>query len=220
MKYTKYKEILHLTFFGYDDELRARVSSFSTTNPISIALGSTSDTKLLRFRFTPFTDVILSNYSRIVIESICIPSTNSVVGNAGILEAPFTIRTTSLTNYKSYDSQNNGINPFLLFNSIKSNDYFINNDATLLFNYSVDKTFIQRGSLDLIIQYPNNQFLIQANCFDTFSITFVIYDVDEELLLTDNTTEYKKEHIKCPQTYLNNTPTSYNTQSFNKKVGY
>lgn len=220
MKYTKFKEILHLTFFGYDDELRNRASSFSLTNPISIASGSASDTKLLRFRFTPFTDIILSNYARIVIECICIPATANVLNGGGVLSAPFTIRTTSLTNYKSYDSQNNGINPFLLFHSIKSNDYFINNDATVLFNYSVDKTFIQRGSLDLIIQYPNNTFLTQANCFDNFAITFVIYDVDEELLLTENTTEYKKEHIKCPQTYLNNTPTSYNTQSFNKKVGY
>ncbi len=70
----------------------------------------------------------------------------------------------------------------------------------MLFNFSVDKTFLQQGSLDLIIQYPNNQFLPQANCFDTFAITFIIYDIDEELPLTENTPEYKKEHLKYPQT--------------------
>ena len=70
MKYTKFKQILHLSFFGSDDELRGTVSSFSITSPISIALGSASDTKTLRFRFTPFNDVILSNFARIVI--LCI----------------------------------------------------------------------------------------------------------------------------------------------------
>jgi hypothetical protein len=220
MKYTKFKQILHLTYFGYDDELRGTASSFSITSPISIALGSASDTKTLRFRFTPFNDVILSNFARIVIQCVNIPFTGDVVGGGGNLEAPFTIRTTSLTNYKNFDSQNNGTNPLLMFYSSKSNEFFSNNDANMLFNYSVDTTFLQRGSLDLIIQYPNNQFLVQANCFDTFAITFIIYDIDEELLLTENTPEYKKEHLKYPQTYLNNTETSYNTQSFNKKLGY
>lgn len=220
MKYTKYKEIIHISLFGYDDELRGMPSSFSTTSPISLALGSTSDTKTLRFRFTPFNDVILSNFARIVIQCANLPAIGNVVGGGGILAAPFTIRTTSITNYKSFDSQNNGTNPLLIFHSSRSDDFFQNNDANVLFNFSVDKTFLQRGSLDLIIQYPNDQFLLQANCFDTFAITFIIYDIDEELLLTENTSEYKKEHLKYPQTYLNNTETSYNTQSFNKKLGY
>jgi hypothetical protein len=218
MKYTKYKDIIHLTFFGIDDELRGRASSFSTTSPISIALGCTSDTKTLRFRFTSFNDVILSNFARIVIQCVNIPATGDVVAGAGTLEAPFTIRTTSITNYISFDSQNNGTNPLSIFT--KSNDFFSNDDANMLFNFSVDKTFLQRGSLDLIIQYPNTQFLTQANCFDTFAITFIIHDVDEELLLTENTPEYKKEHLKYPQTYLNNTETSYNIQSFIKKFVY
>jgi hypothetical protein len=144
----------------------------------------------------------------------------NVVTGAGSLQAPFTIRTTSLTNYKSFDSQNNGTNPLLIFYSNKSDDFFQNNDANILFNYSVDKTFLQRGEVDLILQYPTDTTLRQGTCFDTFAITFIIYDIDEELLLTENTSEYKKEHLKYPQTYLNNTETSYNTQSFNKKLGY
>jgi len=90
----------------------------------------------------------------------------------------------------------------------------------MLFNYSVDKTFLQRGELELIIQYPNNQYLIQASCFDTFAITFIIYDIDEDLLLSENSSDYKKEHLRHPQTFLNNTENTFNTQSFNKKVGY
>ncbi len=119
MKYTKFKEILHFTFFGSDDELRGMASSFSTTPPISIALGGASDTKTLRFRFTPFNDVILSNFARIVIQCVNIPATGDVVGDAGTLGAPFTIRTTSITNYKSFDSQNNGTNPLLTFLQFK-----------------------------------------------------------------------------------------------------
>jgi hypothetical protein len=220
MKYTKYKEIIHISLFGYDDELRGMASSISLTSPISIAFGGLSDTKRLRFRFTPMNDVILSNYARIVIECANLPAMANVVTGAGSLQAPFTIRTTSLTNYKSFDSQNNGTNPLLIFYSNKSDDFFQNNDANILFNYSVDKTFLQRGEVDLILQYPTDTTLRQGTCFDTFAITFIIYDIDEELLLTENTSEYKKEHLKYPQTYLNNTETSYNTQSFNKKLGY
>jgi hypothetical protein len=138
MKYTKFKEIIHLTFFGSDDELRGMPSSFSTTSPISIALGSTSDTKTLRFRFTPFNDVILSNFARIVIQCANLPAIGNVVGGGGILAAPFTIRTTSITNNKSFDSQNNGTNPLLIFHSSRSDDFFQNNDANVLFNFSVD----------------------------------------------------------------------------------
>ena len=220
MKYIRFKELVHLTLFGYDDENRGVPSSFSVTSPLSIANGSTSDTKRLKFRFTPMNDVILSNYARIVIECVNIPNTNVVVGGGGILEAPFTIRTTSITNYKSFDSQNNGTNPLLVFYSDKSNDFFQNAHPDMLFNYSIDKTFLQRGELELIIQYPNNQFLIQATCFDTFAITFIIYDIDEDLLLSENTTDFKKEHLQHPQTFLNNTENIFNTQSFNKKLGY
>ena len=155
MKYTRFKELVHITFFGYDEELRCVPSSFSVTSPLSIANGSTSDTKRLKFRFTPMNDVILSNYARIVIECVNIPNTNVVVGGGGILVAPFTMRT---TNYKSFDSQNNGTNPLLVFYSDKSNDFFQNTHPDMLFNYSIDKTFLQRGELELIIQYPNNQF--------------------------------------------------------------
>lgn len=220
MKYTKFKEIVHLTFFGYDDELRNTASSITLTSPISTAGNGTTDTKRLRFRFNPMNDVILSNYARIVIECVNIPNTASVLANNGLLLAPWTVRTTSITNYKSYDSQNNGTNPLLIFYSDKSNDFFQNQHSDMLYNYSIDKIFLQRGEVELIIQYPNSTNLVQASCFDNFVITFIIYDIDEDLLLTENTTEFKKEHLKYPQTFLNNTENTFNTMSFNKKVGY
>jgi len=220
MKYTRFKEIIHMTLFGYDDELRNTASSISLKSPISIAAGSTSDNKRLRFRFNPMNDVILSNYARIVIECVNIPATANVLANNGVLSGPWTVRTTSITNYKSFDSQDNGTNPLLIFYSDKSNDFFQNQDASMLFNYAIDKTFLQRGEMELIIQYPNNTNLVQASCFDNFVITFIIYDIDEELLKSDNTTDALKEHLKYPQTFLNNTENTFNTQAFNKKLGY
>jgi hypothetical protein len=218
MKYIRFKELIHLTCFGYDDENRGAASSISLTSPLSA--GSTSDTKRLKFRFTPINDVILSNFARIVIECVNIPNTANVVAAAPVLTAPFTVRTTSITNYKSFDSQNNGTNPLLIFYSDKSNDFFQNTHPDMLFNYSVDKTFLQRGELELIIQYPNTTNLVVASCFDTFAITFIIYDIDEDLLFSENSSDYKKEHLRHPQTFLNNTENTFNTQSFNKKVGY
>ena len=164
-------------------------------------------------------DVMLSNYARIVIECVNVPET-AVVLNGGLLLSPWTVRTTSISNYKSFDSQDNGTNPLLIFYSNKSYDFFQNQDAAMLFNYSIDRTFLQRGEMELIIQYPNNINLVQASCFDDFAITFIIYDIDEELLKTDNTTDALKEHLKYPQTFLNNTENTFNTQTFNKKLGY
>ena len=92
-----------MTYFGVDDEKRNVASSFSVEAPLSIAGGSTSDTKKLKFRFTPMNDVILSNYACIVIECVNIPDVAHVV-NGGVLLSPFTIRTTSITTYKSFDS--------------------------------------------------------------------------------------------------------------------
>jgi hypothetical protein len=109
MKYTKFKEILHFTIFGSDDALRGTASSFST-----VALGRTSDAKTLSFSSTPFTDVILSNFARILIQCANLPSTGDVEGCSGKLAAPFTIRR-SFTNDKIIDSQNNGTNPLLFF---------------------------------------------------------------------------------------------------------
>ena len=191
MKYTKFKEIVHLTYFGADDEKRNIASSFSVEAPLSIANGSLSDTKRLKFRFIPMNDVILSNYARIVIECINIPDLANVI-NGGVLLSPFTIRTTSITTYKSFDSLNNGTNPLLIFYSDKSNLYFQNTHPEMLFNYTIDKTFLQRGELELIIQYPNGTNLIEATCFDTFAINFIIYDIDEDLLLSQNATNFEK----------------------------
>ena len=87
----------------------------------------------------------------------------------------------------------------------------------MLFNYTIDKTFLQRGELELIIQYPNGTNLIEATCFDTFAITFIIYDIDEDLLLSQNATNFEKSHLKYPQTFLNNTENTFNTLSFNKR---
>ena len=50
-----------MTYFGIDDEKRNIASSFSVEAPLSIANGSLSDTKRLKFRFTPMNDTILSN---------------------------------------------------------------------------------------------------------------------------------------------------------------
>lgn len=220
MKYTRFKEIVHQTFFGYDDELHNLASSISLTSPISVALGGTSDTKRLRFRFTPINDVILSNYARICIQCVNTPSIANVVTGAGSLQAPFTIRTTSITSYKSFDSQNNGANPLLIFYSNKSNDFFQNTHPDTLFNYSIDKTFLQRGELELIIQYPTDTSLRQGTCFDTFAITLIIYDIDEDLLISENAGEFEKAHLKYPQTFLNNTENTDNIQQYSKKKGY
>jgi hypothetical protein len=228
VKYTKFKEIVHLTFNGYDDLFRGNNSSLSLRHPLSVANGATEDTKILRWNFTPMNDVILSNYARIVLECVNMPSNITITGNnAFTLASPYTFRTPSITTNKSFDSANGGTNSLLIFyNETQQNSvsYWLNTHPDMLFNYSVEKSFLQSGTFELIITYPLTTTgappTILSNGFDHLTFTLLIYDIDEDLLLTQNTTEVKRDDYKKPQTYENNNIHTYGLDNYNKKKGF
>ena len=225
VKYSQFKEIVHLTFNGYDDLLRGNNSSLFLKHPLSIANGATADTKILKWNFTPMNDVILSNYARIVVEIVNMPSNITITGNGLFtLASPFVIRSPSITTHKSFDSANNGTNSLLIFYNEtlqNSSTFYTNPHPELLFNYSANKSFLQSGNFELIITYPLQTGAgaptILNNGFDHFSITLLIYDIDEDLLLTQNTVEVSKEDYKKPQTFLNNNLHTFQLDNYNKK---
>ena len=90
----------------------------------------------------------------------------------------------------------------------------------MIFNYACTRDFIQRGQLDLTIQYPLSGGAVLNNGFDGFSITLIVYDIDENLLLTENAPNFKKDDIKFPQAFNNNNIHTFNDDPFNKKMGY
>lgn len=194
MKYIKYKQICRFTFFGTDDELRNNASSFSKTSSMSDAAVN-FDTKRLRFRFTPMNSVDLSQYAKICIEALYLPATTAVTNQLGVnLTGMVSIRTSSLSSVNNYDTENNGNNSLLVYWTNFPNSMWYNNYPETMYNFPITKTFLQQGQLDLMITYPISAGNVQV--LDKFTLSVIIYDIDEEDLLLKDTPEWKKEHIK------------------------
>ena len=199
MKYIKYKQICRFTFFGTDDELRGNVSSLSKTSSASDAAVE-SDTKRLRFRFTPMNSVDLSQFAKIVIESLYMPSVVGATNTGGagvpnaILNGMVTIRTSSLSSVNNFDTENKGNNSLLMFWSYFPNTMWYNNYPETMYNFPVSKSFLQQGQLDLMVTYPVSAGNVQN--LEKFAFSVIIYDIDEEDLLLKDTPEWKKEHIR------------------------
>lgn len=185
MKFYRYKQIQRLTFFGYDDLLRADVSSFSRTSAQSTNADTQQDTKILRFDVNRISNIQLSQYAKIVIEAVCLPIT-SLDPALQTRNAPSTLRMNNL-NTNSFDSRNKGFNTTLIYTNDTNGEDFHNPNPKILYNFSIDQNFLKNGFIEFQITYPNVQFAIGS--FDRFYASFVIYDMDEEKLLLKDTPE-------------------------------
>ena len=101
-------------------------------------------------------------------------------------KGPATIRMNNL-NTNSYDSQNKGYNTTLVYTSNITGTTFQNTSENMLYNFSIDQHFLKNGFVELQITYPDTNFILPS--FETFYISFVVYDVDEEDLLLKDTPE-------------------------------
>jgi len=189
MKFYRYKQLQRMTFFGYDDLIRA--SGFSKTSPQSILAVVDNDTKLLRFNINRLSHIQLSQNAKIVIEQIYLPLLTLPEGRAG----PITVRMNNL-NTNSHDSQNNGFSSTLLYvmdqPEAQAALTFQNSYPEMLYNFSISKNFFQSGHIEFSITYPNIN-VVQDN-LNRFFITLVVYDVDEQDLLLKDTpdVDYKQ----------------------------
>ena len=64
---------------------------------------------------------------------------------------------------------------------------FQNTSENMLYNFSIDQHFFKNGYIDFQITYPGTNFILPS--FETFYISFVVYDVNEEELLLKDTPE-------------------------------
>ena len=189
MKFYRYKQVQRLTFFGFDDLIRA--SGFSKTSPQSILAVVDNDTKLLRFNINRLSHTQLSPNAKIVIEQIYLPLLTLPEGRAG----PITVRMNNL-NTNSHDSQNNGFSSTLLYvmdqPEAQAALTFQNHYPEMLYNFSIPQNFFQNGYIEFSITYPNIN-VVQDN-LNRFFISLVVYDVDEQELLLKDTpdVDYKQ----------------------------
>jgi len=101
-------------------------------------------------------------------------------------KGPVTLRMNNL-NGNSYDSQNKGYNTTLVYTTNITGSTFQNTSENMLYNFSIDQHFFKNGYIDFQITYPGTNFILPS--FETFYISFVVYDVNEEELLLKDTPE-------------------------------
>lgn len=101
-------------------------------------------------------------------------------------KGPVTVRMNNL-NSNSFDSQNKGYNTTLVYTTNITGSTFQNTSENMLYNFSIDQHFFKNGYIDLQITYPGTNFVLPS--FETFYISFVVYDINEEELLLTNTPE-------------------------------
>jgi hypothetical protein len=194
MKFYRYKQVQRLTFFGFDDVYFNNNDSLSKRSPQSVA-AINNDTKLLRFDIPQLYNVQLSKNARIVIESIYLQNLGAA-NRAG----PVTVRMNNL-NTHSYDSQNRGLNSTLLYSTEQPLEPFHNNFPEILYNFSIPENFFQNGYIELSITYPNAE--ITAADLARFNVKFIVYDIDEEELLSKDTPEVNYKDFR-PHFNINN----------------
>jgi len=209
MKLHKYKQVCRLTFFGYDDELRNADYSFSKKSPLS-GVNVLYDTKLMRFRLNAINGVDLSNFAKITIESVHLPNRTSLFGNNRATTDLVKLRTSSISSLYNYDTNNSGNNPTLIFTHpdiANANAQTIqNNSPEYFYNFPVNKQFLQSGQLELEFSLGIENgagFRIIEGGLDTFAITFIIYYIEEEELLLQDTPNFNKNQLK-PHASINN----------------
>jgi hypothetical protein len=187
MKFYKFKQVQRLVFFGHDDVLRFNPGSLSKRSKQTTSELVENDTKRLKFNFLGRNGVQLLNNARIVIESLFIPPSLS-----GMRQGPITIRANNL-NGDMFDSIDNNLNSPLLFTS---EDYgtFRNPSPKMLYNYNVSQSFFQNGYLELEITYPNVG--IAVNSFESFQISLIVYDINEEELVLKDTAEVDYKNMR------------------------
>ena len=204
MKYYKYKQVQRMTFFGFDDTLKGKDTSFIKMSPqtrekvnagtyFNSNIVTTKDTKILRFDINKLLNIQLSQNARIVIENLSLPIL--VLKQPGPLDevvtyrkGPITVRMNNL-NTNSFDSQNKGYNNTLIYTSEgQLAEFPFNNSAPeILYNFSIDQNFFKNGYVELQITYPDIHLL--TTDLDRFYISFVVYDMNEEDLLLKDTPE-------------------------------
>lgn len=185
MKFYKFKQVQRLVFFGYDDVLLTDLGSLSKRSKQTTTVSN--DTKRIRFNFLGKNGVQLSNNAKIVIESIFLPP-----ATVGQRKGPVTLRANNLHG-DTFDSQDNNLNSPLLFTTEAPGQMY-NTYPKMLYNYSISQQFFTNGYIDLEITYPD--VVIGLNSFQSFQISFIVYDINEEEFVLKDTAEVDFKEMK------------------------
>ena len=210
MKFFRYKQVARLNFSGIDDELNNEPTSYYNTK-FKLLNNNEINTKLLRFRIDNLSDIKLSQNAKLILESVFISTVEDaaldIKHNSNII-----LRLKNLNDSNCYNSDDN--NYSILFShcfasrqvpGTIANTYsferglsFVNPSPDKLYTFTIPNNFtnntIFEFELIFLMRTGLNLSVADRSSFYKFQCSFIICDVDEEELISNdsNTVDLSK----------------------------
>ena len=210
MKFFRYKQVARLNFVGFDDELNNVDSSYYNTK-FKLFNNNEINTKLLRFRIDNLSNIKLSQNAKLILESVFISTVEDaaldIKHNSNII-----LRLKNLNDSNCYNSDNN--NYSILFShgfasrqvpgtianssSFERGLSFVNPSPDKLYNFTIPNNFTNNSIFEFELIYMMrtgvNLSVADRFSFYKFQCSFIICDVDEEELISNdsNTVDLSK----------------------------
>ena len=202
MKFFRYKQVARLNFSGIDDELNNEPTSYYNTK-FKLLNNNEINTKLLRFRIDNLSDIKLSQNAKLILESVFISTVEDaaldIKHNSNII-----LRLKNLNDSNCYNSDNN--NYSILFShcfasrqvpGTIANTYsferglsFVNPSPDKLYTFTIPNNFtnntIFEFELIFLMRTGLNLSVADRSSFYKFQCSFIICDVDEEELISND----------------------------------
>jgi hypothetical protein len=210
MKFFRYKQVARINFSGIDDEWNNEPTSYYNTK-FKLLNNNEINTKLLRFRIDNLSDIKLSQNAKLILESVFISTVEDaaldIKHNSNII-----LRLKNLNDSNCYNSDNN--NYSILFShcfasrqvpGTIANTYsferglsFVNPSPDKLYTFTIPNNFtnntIFEFELIFLMRTGLNLSVADRSSFYKFQCSFIICDVDEEELISNdsNTVDLSK----------------------------
>ena len=170
-----------------------------------------NNAKRMRFQIKGLDNVKLSEHARFCIESINVPILYDNIDDRKSI-AQTIVRMSNLSSINCFDSHGNGqtdpviytgqthayqqrvgtIANTIIYKNTESFPVFYNPYPEILYNFPISSNFLNNRYFDFtfIMQFMAGDFIDLADdqsYFDSFHISFIVYDLDEEELLLTST---------------------------------
>ena len=202
MEFFRYKQVARLNFSGIDDELNNDATSYYNTK-FKLLNNNEINTKLLRFRINNLSDIKLSQNAKLILESVFISTVEDaaldIKHNSNII-----LRLKNLNDSNCYNSDDN--NYSILFShcfasrqvpGTIANTYsferglsFVNPSPDKLYTFTIPNNFtnntIFEFELIFLMRTGLNLSVADRSSFYKFQCSFIICDVDEEELISND----------------------------------
>jgi hypothetical protein len=181
------------------------------TNNLAGGVQVGNNAKRMRFQTKGLDNVKLSGHARFCLESINVPILYDGNDDRKSL-AQTIVRMSNLSSLNCYDSHGNGqtdpviftaqthisqqrlgtVTTSVIYQNTEASSVFYNPYPEVLYNFPISSNFLNNRYFDftLIMQFSMTDFIDLATdqqFFDSFHISFIVYDLDEEELLLTST---------------------------------